>query len=129
MTLIAGVFDRHGRPIAESTCAALRRLISRNSGDAISVFADRRSFLVKVDIGALGEPAAFVDPNGALSLLTGEPLLSLDDNESRHSRAEDLALLHERGLRGDWSLLRQAEGTFATVHYNPNTGSLSLVAD
>jgi len=77
----------------------------------------------------LGEPAARVDPNGALTLLTGEPLLSLDDGESRHSRAEDLALLHERALRGDWSLLRQAAGTFAAVHYNPVTGSLSLVAD
>ncbi len=129
MTLVAGVFDRHGRPIAESTCAALRRLITRNPGDAISVFSDGRSFFVKVDLGALGEPAARVDPNGALTLLTGEPLLSLDDGESRHSRAEDLALLHERALRGDWSLLRQAAGTFAAVHYNPVTGSLSLVAD
>ncbi len=129
MTLVAGVFDRHGRPIAESTCAALRRLITRNPGDAISVFSDGRSFFVKVDLGALGEPAARVDPNGALTLLTGEPLLSLDNGESRHSRAEDLALLHERALRGDWSLLRQAAGTFAAVHYNPVTGSLSLVAD
>jgi asparagine synthase (glutamine-hydrolysing) len=125
MTLIAGIFSRNNQPLADADCAQVRKLISRNPADEVKTFQDHRSFFAKVDIGAFGESGFFQDASGALSLLSGEPLLS----NLASNRLQDLTTLHEQALKADWTRLREAEGTFCFVHYQPQTGTLSLVAD
>ncbi len=125
MTLIAGIFSRNNQPVAEADCALVRGLISRNPKDEVKTFRDSRSFFAKVDIGAFGEAGSVVDSDGALSLLAGEPLLS----NGNSNRLEDLGVLHQRALTKEWQVLREAEGTFCMVHYQPQTGTLALVAD
>jgi asparagine synthase (glutamine-hydrolysing) len=125
MTLIAGIFSRNGQQLADSDSASLRQAISRNPADEVKTFGDGRSFFAKVDIGAFGEPGAFMDANGALTLLAGEPLLS----NGGSNRLDDLTALHNQAITNNWSGLRQAEGTFCLAHYQPQTQTLSLVAD
>ncbi len=130
MTLPAGIFSRSvEQPLPASICESLRRTISRNTDDRVSVFKDRRSYFVKVDIGAYGEAGFHRDADGALSLLAGEPLLALGDDDSWQSRTRDLELLHESWKKEDWNLAAQARGVFCAVHYQPGAGTLSLVAD
>jgi len=125
MTLIAGIFSRHGQSPSDSDCANLRQSISRNPDDAVNTFRDHRSFLAKLDIGAFSEPASIVDADGAVTLLAGEPLLGNGCTD----RQPDLNLIHKHALTSNWDVLRQAEGTFCLVHYQPQAGTLSLVAD
>jgi hypothetical protein len=131
MTLLAGIFTRgRQQPLPASICEALRRTVSRNTNDEVSVFKDERSYFVKVDIGAYGEAGFHRDADGCLSLLAGEPLLaSGDDNDAWQSRTRDLDLLHESWRKDDWSLAARARGVFCAVHYQPRTGTLSLIAD
>lgn len=129
MTLFAGIFSRKNLSIPEETCDSLRQLISRNALDAVSVFKDERSFFVKVDINAFGEPGFHRGPVGALSLLAGEPLLAFHNDAAWRSREPDLQLIHELGSGGEWDILRRAEGTFCAVHYQPLAGKLNLIAD
>ena len=127
MTLIAGMFSRHDRPLADSDCASLRQRISRNPADEVKAFRDRRSYIAKVDLEAFHEPGFFVDASGALSLLTGEPLLS--NRGILSNRLQDLTAIHEQCLKNNWNALREADGTFCVVHYQPQTGSLTFIAD
>lgn len=131
MTFFAGIYSR-SREYAppEAACETLKRVISRNSGDEVNVLNDERSFFVKVDIGAFGEAALHVAPPGSVSLLAGEPLLSLDDGtDIWQSRTRDLELLHKAWERDEWELLARAQGVFCAAHYEPQTGRLSLIAD
>jgi asparagine synthetase B (glutamine-hydrolysing) len=127
MTLIAGIFSRNDRPLTDLACASLRQAISRNPVDEVKTFRDRRSYFVKVDIGAFGEPGVFMDAGGALSLLAGEPLLGNRDTSS--NRLQDLTTIHEQCLQNNSNILREADGTFCIVHYQPRTGTVSLIAD
>jgi asparagine synthase (glutamine-hydrolysing) len=129
MTLIAGILSRNDRPIPDSASESLRQSISRQGEDQVSVFKDDRSYFVKVDIGAFHEPGLFAESNGALSMLAGEPLLTLDTDASCQSRQLDLELIHEGFMRGDWKILRRAEGTFCAANYQPDSATLYLIAD
>ena len=126
MTLIAGIFSRNNQPLADSACAGLRQAISRNPADEVEIFRDHRSCFAKVDIGAFREPGFFQDASGALSLLAGEALLNRDISSNR---LQELTAIHEQALKDNWNGLREADGTFCLVHYQPQTGTLSLVAD
>ena len=123
------MFSRKNLPIPGLACDALRQLISRNKADVVSVFEDNRSYFVKVDIGAFGEPGVLVESSGAFSMLAGEPLLAVHAGASWQSRKQDLELIHEGFMRGDCEILRQAEGTFCVVNYQPRSGTLHLIAD
>lgn len=127
MTLIAGIFSRNDRPLTDLACAGLRQSISRNPTDEVAIFRDHRSYFAKVDIGAFREPGFFMDANGALSLLAGEPLLR--DRDISSNRLQDLTAIHEQCLKNDSNILREADGTFCVVHYQPQTGTLTLIAD
>jgi asparagine synthetase B (glutamine-hydrolysing) len=129
MTLIAGILARHDGPLADSACASLRQAISRNPAEDIREFRDRGSYFAKVDIGAFREPGVFRDANGALSLLAGEPLVSSRNSSARENRLEDLIAIHAQCLKNDSNILREAKGTFSVVHYQPLTGTLTLIAD
>jgi asparagine synthase (glutamine-hydrolysing) len=125
MTLIAGIFSRNNQSPAYSDCESLRQLISRTPTDEVKTFKDQRSFFASVDIGTFCEPGSVSEPNGALTLVTGEPLL----NTGASGRLSDLAVIHQHALAENWDVLREAEGTFSLVHYQPETGTLSLAAD
>lgn len=129
MTLIAGILSRNDRPLADSACASLQQLISRNPTDEVKTFRDHRSYFAKVDIGAFRSPGFFMDASGALSLLAGEPLLRDRATSARANRLQDLTAIHEQALNNNWDVLRETDGTFCMVHYQPQTGTLSLVAD
>lgn len=130
MTMLAGAFSRRpGRPIPEATREALRRAISRDPDDERVVFSDDRVFLIKIDIGAYGEPGLQLDQPGSVSMLAGEPLLAGEAEISWRPRGEDLASIH-RGLdRRDVSPLQGARGCFSVVHYDPVVPRLTLLAD
>jgi hypothetical protein len=130
MTLVAGIFSRNkNEQLSELTCEALKRSISRHPNDDVQVFKDSRSYFVKVDIGAFREPAAYLAPDGSLSLLAGEPLLLLDEEGGWQRRQDDLALIHEGFSREPGDVLKKAQGAFCAIHYQPGTGALSLIAD
>jgi hypothetical protein len=129
MTLIAGILSRNNQPLSDSACARLRQSISRNPADEVKVFEDHSSFFAKVDVGAFGEPGFIVDQSGALSLMAGEPLLANREAASVSNRQQDLAVIHDQCLKGNWDVLREADGTFCIVHYQSQTGALSLMAD
>jgi asparagine synthetase B (glutamine-hydrolysing) len=129
MTLIAGILSRNNRPLPDSACALLRQSISRNPADEVKVFEDHRSFFAKVDVGAFGEPGFIVDQMGALSLVAGEPLLANGAAASVSNRQNDLTVIHDQCLKGNCDVLREADGTFCIVHYQPHTGALLLMAD
>ncbi len=129
MTLIAGILSRNNKPLPDSACARLSQSISRNPADEVKVFKDHSSFFAKVDVGAFGEPGFIVDQSGGLSLMAGEPLLANRAAPSVSNRQNDLAAVHDQCLKGNWDVLREADGTFCMVHYEPQTLSLSLMAD
>ena len=132
MTLFAGIISRRNQALPDAACASLAQSISRNANDEVMVFRDRVSYFAKVDIGALGGAGFYVDANGAMSLLTGEALLAEPDGDvitSHRSRLQDLTTLHDQFLENNWDGLRQADGTFSIVHYQPASGTLALVAD
>jgi len=129
MSLIAGVFSRRkNHPLSELTCNALKQSISRHPNDDVQVFKDSRSYFVKVDIGAFGEPASYIASDHSLSLLAGEPLL-LHEEGSWQSRQDDLAMIHKSCAHQQWDVLQKAQGAFCAVHYQPATGVLSLIGD
>ncbi|HMJ24995.1 MAG TPA: hypothetical protein VK475_04170, partial [Pyrinomonadaceae bacterium] len=103
MTLIAGIFSRNNQPVADADCAQVRQLISRHPADEVKTFRDTRSFCAKVEIGAFCEAGSFIDPDGALSLLAGEPLLGNGDS----NRLEDLTIIHQRASQNDWRVLQE----------------------
>ncbi len=130
MTLIAGIVSRRpGVPVPATACESLRRSISRDPRDEARVFADERSYFVKVDIANYGEPADIAGEDGTLTLVTGEPLLILDGESKPSGRKRDAALIHDAFLNNDPGILRSANGAFAAIHYKPSTGSLTLIAD
>jgi asparagine synthetase B (glutamine-hydrolysing) len=146
MTLIAGIISRREHPLPDSICAGLARSISRHPNDEVKAFRDRSSYFARVDIGAFAEAGFHVDSAG-LSLLTGEMLLSESEitpeivrenlratapntNDRKHvSRLADLTSVHQPCLENCWKLLRRAEGTFSLVQYQPESGTLNLIAD
>ena len=127
MTLIAGILSRNDRPLTDSACAILQQAMSRNPADEVKTFQDRRTYFAKVDIEAFREPGFFIDASGALSLLAGEPLLGNRDISS--NRLQDLTAIHAQCLESNSNILREANGAFCVVHYQPQTSTLSLIAD
>ena len=76
MTLIAGIISRkRDRPLPASVCNSLRGSVSRGEDDKITIHADEFSFLAKLDIGAFHEAGEFIDTDGNVTFVTGEPLI------------------------------------------------------
>jgi asparagine synthase (glutamine-hydrolysing) len=123
MTLIAGIFNRKGRSLADSVCRELAQSVSRRPEDAIETIHQSNAFFAKLDIGAFGSKGV-IHTDDAISLLTGEPLL-----ESSSDRHADLNLLHQDLAKGNRDRLRDANGAFTLVHYQPDAAALSLITD
>jgi len=126
MSLFAGIINRRGNPLPDSLCSSLDRSISRSPTDELIWFRYANAYFTKIDIGAFGAPASFADPEGILSLLTGEPLLRHRRNSNRQ---QDLQVLHDQCLQKNWDAFKRADGTFCLVHYRPQSNTITLVAD
>jgi asparagine synthase (glutamine-hydrolysing) len=113
--------------VPEAVCEALRRSISRNVDDEPRVFHDERSSFVTLDIGAFTGPAVVIDEHGALTLVTGEPLLG--DGGTCQSRQADAETIRTAFRRGDLKVLAQANGVFNAVCYDAAAGVLCFAAD
>lgn len=130
MTLLAGVFSRRpDRPIDDALCVPLRAALSRHPGEAVATFRDARCFLAKVDVGAYRAPAFLIDGASAVSMLCGEPLLTLGSDAVSRTRDRDLAVLHREWRSGHWGALTAAQGVFSAAHYAADAGTLTLATD
>ena len=130
MSIMAGIFSRNPSvPIPKSTCESIMRLISRKKEEEIQKYEDPSFFVAKVDIGAYRYPAFRLDSDRSFSALTGEPLLSVDENEAKRNRERDLEILHEGWKKGNWDVLRGVNGLFCATHYDPKSHRLVLLCD
>lgn len=129
MTLLAGVLTtRPDVPLPESFCAMLRQVISRHPGESVEVYRHPRACLMKVDVGAYGEPACRISPSGTVAMLTGEPLLRRGAAATQ-GRSRDLETLHTGWDHDDWSLFEHTQGPFSAAYFRPDTATLTLATD
>lgn len=129
MTIIAGVISRSAvTPVPASVCEALKRGISHHPADQAVEFKLGSAYLVKVDIGAFGQPAAHVSASGAVSVLAGEPLLA-GPGMVEGERDAQLRVLHADWERDSFDSARWSSGTFCAAFYDPHRGVGHLVAD
>ena len=124
MTLIAGIFNRKGHPLADSVCRELAQSVSRHPDDVIKTIRKPNAFFAKLDIGAFSSNAV-LESDDAISLLTGEPLL---EGASR-DRHDDLGIMHEGLLERRFDRLRDASGAFTIAHYPSRPASLTFIGD
>lgn len=124
MTLIAGIFNRKGQPLADSVCRELAQSVSRHPEDVIETIRKPDAFFAKLDLGAFNSKG-LIECGEAISLLTGEPLL---EGASR-DRNNDLGNLHEDLLKRKFERLRDASGAFTIAHYRSQTPSLTFIGD
>ncbi len=130
MTLIAGIISRKpDGSVPRKVCEILDQTISRDPRDKRTVFEDQRSFFVKVDVIAFGEPSSHVGSDGSFTLLAGEPLLDHNSDEKWQSREIDTAAIHDAFSRSDLNILQKANGVFSAVHYQPAAKTVDLIAD
>jgi asparagine synthetase B (glutamine-hydrolysing) len=122
MTLIAGIFNRKGKALADSVCRELAQSVSRHPDDAIETIRKPNAFFAKLDIGAFGANGV-IESDDAISLLTGEPLLE----KASGDRHDDLGILHEDLLARHFDRLRDASGAFTLAHFRP--ASLTFISD
>lgn len=123
MSIIAGIYCRHkNQKIPDAICDELKVLVSRNLDDEISVFTNKRAYLVKLDVGAFGETGHYTDSENGFSILAGEPLIS-----SGQTREADLIQIHEGITNKKFDILKHAQGVFCAADYQKET--LTLVTD
>lgn len=126
--MIAGVYSMNRNiGVPGDLCEGLRNVVSRDAEDAPQVFADGRSYFVKVDIGAFDGAGHLSDPDGNVSILAGEPLLQ--SGNGARNREVELAAIHD-GFAGVGNrVLGQAHGVFCLADYRAQSGELRLTTD
>jgi len=124
MTLIAGIFNRKGKALADSVCRQLAQSVSRHPDDTIETIRKPNAFFAKLDIGAFGSHGV-IENDDAISLLTGEPLLE----KASGDRHDDLSILHEDLVARNFDRLRDASGAFALAHFRSQAASLTFISD
>jgi asparagine synthetase B (glutamine-hydrolysing) len=84
---------------------------------------------VNVDIDASADQELRIAEDGSVSLLAGDPLITVDNDGNAHGQSKGLDLLDKSLKREDWSTLQSARGVFCAAHYELKTGKLYLVSD
>jgi asparagine synthase (glutamine-hydrolysing) len=130
MSIFLGIFDRDtGSSIQDSICTLMAQIISRHPDNQIATHRDENIFLVKADIGAYAQPGFHVETSGSASMLAGEPLLTIDEQDRSRTRKDDLEILHRAWDCGEWNLLKKTTGSFCAVHYQRAGNQLNLISD
>lgn len=130
MTIFAGAFSlRPQALLPDDVIDVLRREVSRSPTDERVELHAPGVFAVKVDIGAFGVPALQRDDAGNVTIIAGEPLMGEGEGDPNWTRAKDMELLHPLLAAGDMTVLRRCRGTFCGMHFNAQSGALSLFVD
>jgi hypothetical protein len=136
MTLFAGVFNV-GAP--REVPLGLRDDLSRHlcraplcdaAGLALGSRQTHHSdgfFMTQWDSGAFGEAAWRETPDGSVSTLAGDPLLT--NQGMRLSRGQQLAQLAPLGQGLAGAQMARCRGTFAVAHFDAPSQSLQLATD
>ncbi len=125
MTIFAGVISvGSATHIPPGIIDQLVTTISRNTADRVERFEGLGYAIAKVDLGIFETPGSFVDSGRSLSLIAGNPII-----EGFDSRNKALRSMHEHWGRGDVSALRATRGSFACVHFDPDSRRLWLATD
>lgn len=130
MTIFCGAFSLQSRDaLPEAVLSALRQSVTRSTTDERVEVEAPGFFIAKVDIGAFGVPALQCDQAGNVTVIAGEPLMREGEGDPAWNRARDVELLHPLLAAGDVDCLRRCRGTFCGVHFNAQSGALSLFVD
>ena len=129
MSLFCGIFALDAAAeIRPEWRTFLRQNLSRSGEGSITEYADRRLYLVKLDLGAFGAPGWRSDQSG-VTALSGDSLIA--GREASTSRAYDVERLHAlTALSSDFAAaLRGSRGSFCAVAYRARGGELVLATD
>lgn len=129
MTILAGLWHPGRAPVPGELAAAILKGLSRRSADQPWVHQAPGCLLAKVDIGAFGSPALYVDRDGAATIVSGEPLLERPGEGEWRSRTRDTELLHQAFREGDDAALSHANGAYCAAHFDPGPHRLLLATD
>lgn len=131
MSIFAGVVvRRNGQGIPGKLIDELRDSVSRYPHDAgaRTEFTDGSIFIVKVDVGALGEPGGSFGPE-VVAFVAGDPILQLHPDALRVPRAESLQAVAHDLAAGQHDALRLCRGTYCAAAYERSTRRLHLMVD
>jgi asparagine synthase (glutamine-hydrolysing) len=131
MSIFAGVYALGAdRTVPATLIEELRNAVSRYPGDTgrgTELIAPG-IFIVKIDIGALGEPGKF--SNSTLTaFVAGDPILQLDPSAAPMPRAESLGVIAHDLTAGKQDALRACRGTYCAVVYERSNHKLHLFVD
>jgi hypothetical protein len=127
MTLWAGVYARDShRPPSPALVHDLKGALSRRPGEDIQLVRFDRAVVAYAETGAFSTPSTHRDEL-ALTIVAGDPLTA--GRPAVSDRDVDIARLHDAWSRGDFAATAETSGTFAALHYDARTGSLSIIAD
>lgn len=129
MTIIAGVYLKFNRPdILAGIAEQILANISRDPRHEIAQFRYDRCLLAKIDVGVFKAPAVVSDDR-ATTMLTGDPIGYLREQNPDRTRANDTTAIHEGLGRSDWSPLREARGSYCVARYDTQSHVLQLATD
>ncbi len=131
MSIFAGAFARRaGGTIPNEAVEALRASVSRHPDDpgARTEFRDGRCFVVKVDVGALGQAGTHLDHRTA-AFVAGDPIYQPDAAFSYVPRVASLQALAGDLAAGTCDALRACRGTYCAAVYDREASALHLVVD
>lgn len=131
MSIFAGVYSRNPRrQVPQHIISALRSTISRSEEDANSrvEYSDDRLFMVKVDVGAYGEPGVLHD-DLAWGFVAGAPLMVDHGQDRPRTRGEDLRTIAGELATGGSDALRSSRGQYCAAVYESGRHCLHLVVD
>ncbi len=131
MTIFAGVFARRSDcSIPDELASMLRSSVSRYPGDSDrhQILTDSGIYIVKIDIGALGEPGDFAEGH-TTGFVAGDPILQNTPNTIPMSRMESLRIIAHDVAMGKLDSLYSCRGTYCAVVYEQDSHRLHLMTD
>jgi len=130
LTVLAGFFYRGQTAGSDQTLRAdLVATLSRNPADRIEEVQSGRCFLAKIDIGAFGASGVCRGPDGATTMLVGDPIGEQRAADPARTRAADAQEIHQALLVGNLTPLSTSRGAFCVAHHDEARGRLVLATD
>ena len=131
MTLIAGIISRRGElAIPSHVKRELRRVLSRDPADRVSVHEDSFSFIAHLDLGIGIHSPIKPLADGVFTIVAGELHLDHKNVSTSAKEVDDAEAIRKGNLeqRLD-AVLQTARGAFCSVYYDPLRRVLTLSTD